>query len=99
VEVTGKLILHSVGSFMRKSLWVIFTLLFLVVVVPNAQADSYSYSFTGTGPCDGTSFTLIDTAGPLTVDGWNNLAPLLTSPTDLIANGLRSSQIAAAGSA
>jgi hypothetical protein len=51
---------------MRKSLWVVLTLLLTSIAAPNAQAGSITYSFTGAGKWTGTHFTYVSTTGYLT---------------------------------
>ena len=50
---------------MRKSLWIILTLLLAAIGAPNARAGSIKYSFTGAGKWSGTHFTYVSTTGYL----------------------------------
>ncbi len=50
---------------MRKSLWVILTLLLASIAAPNAHAGSITYFFTGAGKWTGTHFTYVSTTGYL----------------------------------
>ena len=50
---------------MRKSLWIISAVLFTALVAPNAAADAYTYSFVGAATLAGTTFVIVDPAGPL----------------------------------
>ena len=50
---------------MRKSLWVILTLLLASIAAPNARAGRIKYTFTGAGKWTGSYFTYVSTTGYL----------------------------------
>jgi hypothetical protein len=50
---------------MRKSLWIILTLLLVAIGAPKAHADSYTYSFVGEGDLAGTWFSIVSPNGPI----------------------------------
>jgi hypothetical protein len=55
---------------MRKSFWIIPAVLFVVIGVPNAHADSFTATFTCTGSCSSTPSS---TTGTFTPSGPNSL--------------------------
>jgi hypothetical protein len=77
---------------MRKSLWIILTVLFGAVGAPNAHADSYTATFTCTGTCGSTPSSTTATfspSGPNSVGvftwdsvSWSFLLPTNALPTD-----------------
>jgi hypothetical protein len=73
---------------MKKSVWLVLVLFALAVFTPAAHADTYTYTFTGTSSFTTTSFTLVDTSGPLTFSDTANDAGFLTTSTDVIVSGL-----------
>src|SRR5882724_11462524 len=55
---------------MRKSFWIIPAVLFVLIGVPNAHADSFTATFTCTGSCSSTPSS---TTGTFTPSGPNSL--------------------------
>jgi hypothetical protein len=72
---------------MKKFVWVVLAVLALAVFTPAAHADTYTYTFVGAEALTGTSFTLVDTAGPLTSSETNNDIGFVTASTDWTAFG------------
>jgi len=77
---------------MRKSFWIVplLFLLFAVIDVSAARADSISYSYTGAGVFAGTQFTYISLSGYLSAAEY--ATP--TTATDLYLNGVDFAPIA-----
>jgi hypothetical protein len=62
--------LRGVVWRMRKSLWVILTVLLVIIGAPNAHADSYSATFTCSGICTSTPSS---TTATFTLSGSNSI--------------------------
>ncbi len=71
---------------MRSMSWSCLVVMLMLMGADVARADTVTYTYVGAGGVSGTSWTLVDTSGYLTVPS-GNVIGLVQTATDLIAGG------------